>query len=329
MNPRKIVCIHMNQVGDLLFSLPALHNLRAHFPEAHIASVVRPSCKSLLALSGLVDEIIERPRGGLAADVRIARRIRSGSFDLLVLFSTSFATWAMAQVSGVRHKAGFTGSMHGLLLQTRAPWTPPPSMQNNLRLTEAIGCPMVKRDYTGLITPSKTDKEQAEAILRSVGIGPEGRFAVLAPGSSTGREVKCWSGEKFAEVADIMSDKFALRSVVVGLGGSRIPSESAIDLTGKTSLPVLAAVLAQSKVFIGIDSGAMHLAAAMGTPVVGLFGPSDPAVTGPQGEGHTVIGVNEPCAPCLSSRCNLDRRCMEGITPEMVVSAAARILTNG
>jgi len=321
--PSRIACFHMNQVGDLLFSLPALYNLRAAFPEAHIASVARPHCKELLLLSGLVNEVIERPRRPIGSGLRVAARLRRRRFDLALIFSTSLGTAILALLSGSRARVGFAHSPAAPFLTQRVPWTPPPSTQNNLRLLEAIGCPVAKRDYVGLIKPGEPERHEADEILRSTGIAPGEQFAILGPGTSSSREIKCWSDEGFAQVADRLADEFGIKSVVVGLsGGNRIRalSGNAIDLTGKTSLPALAAVLERARIFVGVDSGVMHLAAAVGTPVVALFGPSDPRITGPQGEGHYLIRADLPCSPCLRSSCDQGVPCMSQIKPDEVIA---------
>ena len=326
--PQRIACFHLNQVGDLLFSLPALYNIRQRFPNAHIASVARPNCRDLLELSGLVDEMIERPRRPLGSSFRVARTLRRKKFDLAVVFSTSLGMTALALMSGVPKRVGFGKMPTGLLLSSRLPWTSPPSTKNNLRLVEAIGCPVVKSDYVGIIRPRDSDEAGAEELLASVGMADK-QFVVLGPGTSTGREIKRWSNEGFAEVADSVADRLGIRSVVVGLAGgveiSRL-SKNALDLTGNTSLPVLAALLRRARLFIGVDSGVMHLAAAMGVRVVGLFGPSDPEITRPQGEGHAVIQVDLPCRPCLAKTCSLDRICMTGIMPKTVFEVVSSLL---
>ena len=310
----------MNQMGDLLFTLPALYNLRARFQEAHIASVARLNCKEVLTLSGLVDEIIERPRGFKPNAVKILRR---GNFDLAVIFSTSFGMWTHALLSGAKYRVGFTHSMPGLFFHQRIPWSPPPSTQNNLNLVEAIGCPIVKTDYVGLIKPGQAEQDEARQALRSAGIDDNEDFIVLSPGTSNRGEVKRWSDEKFAEVADRLADDFGIKSAIVGLdGGDGICnlSKNVVDLTGQTPLPVLAGVLKTARAFVGVDSGVMHLAAAVGIPVVGLFGPSDPKITAPQGEGHVVITAGVDCAPCLKSECS-DPKCMSSIEVDQVIPA--------
>ena len=327
----RIVCYHLNQVGDLLFSLPAIYNLRTRFPNAHIISVARPSSRSLLQLSGLVDEVIERPHGNFASEFRVAKKIRDRRPDLALLFSTSTAVWVMAQLSGCREKVGFVHSLGGFLLSKKVEWSPPPSTANNIRLVQAIGCDVTKRDYVGLIKLGQKEQDEANRILATAGIGLDERFIVLSPGTSGGREYKCWPDKGFAEVADMVYAEFGIRSVVVGLdGGEAICSLSShvVDLTGKTSLTVLAAILERASSFVGVDSGAMHLAACMGTPVVALYGPTDPSITGPQDDGHVIVSAGVDCAPCFGKGCNYDRRCMELITSDEVFRAVAGKIRN-
>lgn len=324
-DPQRIVCIHLNQIGDLLFSLPALYNLRKRFPNVHISSIVRPGCAELLARTGLVDDVIPRPKRGNVSDAKLAFGLRKDMCDLLVLFSTSPAAWGMAQLSGARVKAGFIDFMNGFLLDIVSPWSSPPSTVNNLRLIELVGCDIIKRDYVGLLKTTEADRKESQRILCDSGIVENQKYVVLSAGTSEGRETKCWTFQGFAGIADRLMDGFGLKSVIVGVGGGQSISsltQNAVDLTGKTSLPVLAAVLEQSSVFIGIDSGVMHLAAAMGVPVVGLFGPTDPTLTGPQGDRHAIVRVALECSPCLKSDCH-DPMCMTGITVDDVYRVAS------
>lgn len=328
-DPQRIACFHLNQIGDLLFSLPALHNLRARYPEAHIAGIIRPPCRDLLLLSGLLDEVIERPGGSLADSMRLGMQIRRKPFDLMLLFSTSYSAWIVAQISAAKVKAGFSHGIPGIGLQYRVPWSPPPSTENNLRLVEAIGCPVVKRDYVGLIRPGESELSDASGVLASVGVSEDEPIAVLSPGASKGREIKRWPDGCCAQVADALKDRFGLTPVIVGMKGDAGQvtgiSRHARDITGQTSLSVLAGVLAKATMVVGMDSGVMHLAGAVGAPVVALFGPTDHTITGPQGV-HRIVCLDLPCAPCQANTCSIGRPCMEDITPEMVLSAVSLLI---
>lgn len=327
--PRRIACFHLNQVGDLLFSLPAIYNLRLRFPDAKIISVARPYLKDLLRLSRTVDQIIERPWRPLGAGFKIVSALRKEKLDLAVVFSTSLGMTTLARLSGASVRVGFEGSEPRPFLTHSVPKHKPPSLLANLRLVETIGCSIVKSDYAGLLHPGEEERGQADAVLKSAGIGECEPFAVLSPSTSTRREIKSWSDEGFAKVADGISYEFGMRSVVVGTdNGSRICSSTAnaVDISGKTSLPVLAALLERSSVFVGVDSGVMHLASVMQTPVAALFGPSDPDKTGPQGGLSRVVCADLVCRPCLRCECANDRQCMEGITPDAVLSAVHALI---
>ncbi len=214
------------------------------------------------------------------------------------------------------------------MLACRVPKIDPPSTENNLRLVEAIGCPVTKRDYVGLIRPGEGEFAAGDRLLDSIGVTRGEPVAVLSPSTSAGREIKRWTDNGFAEVADRLKAEVGLTPVVVGMdggGGICRLSEHARDLTGQTSLGVLAAVLSRAKVLVGIDSGVMHVAAAVGTPVVALFGPTDPGITGPQGEGHAVITAGVDCAPCMKSKCS-DPVCMHRIAAGQAIQAVGQCL---
>lgn len=329
--PQRIVCFHLNQLGDLLFSLPALYNLRQTFPRAHIASVVRPNLRPLLEASSLVDEVIERPYGSITGDLRTATTLRHKRFDTGVLISTSPGTSLIAFLAGIPQRIGFIHSVSRFLLTQAVPFEPPPSTLNNLKLMEVMGCPLVKRDYVGLIKADASSRQDSKRLLRLAGIGDTDSYVVLAPGTSSGKEIKRWSDEGFAQVADLLRTRYGLRSVIVGSTSERRMSkigENTVDLTNKTSISTLTAILEGARLLIGVDSGVLHLAGAVGTPVVALFGPTNPDVTGPQGNGNEIIYADLPCRPCMSDKCKFNRKCMQMIGADEVVERAERILTN-
>ena len=145
----------------------------------------------------------------------------------------------------------------------------------------------------------------------------------LAPGESGRHPYKSWSAAGFVTVAAALRAEWNAKILVVGSARDRLLGEEilagfdarALNLAGRTTPSELAGVLARCDLLIGLDSGPLHLAAAMGRPVVGLFGPTDPARTGPQGPGHQIICHRESCWPCMTPTCQ-DRACMTRITPE-------------
>lgn len=288
MDPQLIGVVHMNQIGDLLFSLPALEALRLGFPRARIVSVLREGLTPLLEGSRLVDDVV--PHRGSKNLLETAGSLRGVGLDLAVCLSESPRSRLLAWLSGAAERVGLGGGPFASLLTEQIPKEGYPSTANNLRVTEWLGCPGVSGSYVGLLTVTPQDKDDAEAALAQTGVEAVDRpLVVLAPGASKGRGEKEWSRERFVAVGE-----HALRCgglpvfVGDGPGDEEVPGD-VVDLTGRTSLRALLGLLDMASLLVGNDSGVLHLAAAVGTPCIGLFGPTDPDQTGPQGDGHVVL----------------------------------------
>jgi len=319
----RIVCFHLNQIGDLAFSLPALKCLRDGLPGARMTSVVRPPARELLECTGLADEVLVRSGGFNLRKIRVARDLASRGFDLAVVFSQSAECALLACLTRAARRIGFVNTSLGRLLTERVDFRHPPSTENNLRLIEAAGCAITRRDYAGLLRPSEDMIERGERILAGHGVSHSDRIIALAPGTSGRRRLKEWTDSGFAEVAkDIVSK--GLKVIVLGtVPAAGIVQEcpEILDLSGRTSLSDAVGILARCDALVAVDSGILHLCAALGKPVVGLYGPSDPAVTGPQGEGHVVLTSGAECSPCGQGECKFERKCMTNIDPADVVAA--------
>jgi ADP-heptose:LPS heptosyltransferase len=327
----KIVCFHLNQIGDLMFSLPALKSLREGFDKVHITSVVRPGLQELLHWTNLVDDVLVRDGRSVANIIKLLRILRRGRYDVAISFSQSAQCALLAYTTRAPTRLGFVNTSLGFLLTKCVSFVHPPSTANNLRLVETLGVSPVKKDYFGLLTVPSSVLEQSEQLLASRGVGRAERFVVIAPETSKRRRLKEWIDEGFAEVAKCLTS-IGLRAIVVGAFPSpRIADlcSEVVDLGGQTSIAEVAGILARCETLVGVDSGILHLCAAMGKPVVGLYGPTNPEVTGPQGEGHIVITSPVECSPCKLDRCPEDRMCMKNIDPNRVVSATLEILRRG
>lgn len=323
----RIVCFHLNQVGDLVFSLPALKNLRFGLSEAHITSVVRPGLAELIKCSGLADNVLVRHRGAGAHKLELIRSLRRSRFDLAVVFSQSLVSVLLAYLSGAPRRVGFCGSSLAGLLTQQVPFQHPPSGRNNLRLVEAVGCAPKTVSYAGLLRPSAEQIAESLSLLSRYGVGSGDPIAGLAPGTSSRRDIKRWTDEGFAAVGRYLAGR-GIKVVLLGSdtrSGVSICSDF-VNLSGATDLVQALAVVARCKVVVGVDSGLLHLAAAAGTRVIGLYGPSDPEVTGPQGDGHLFVTAGSPCSPCRKTRCSMDRICMTQLTPDRVIAAVDKVL---
>lgn len=336
---RRILVFHLNQIGDLIFTLPPLKALREAFPKAHITSVVRPHLSGLLAHSGFVDDIIERPPGGPWPAMGLGIRQRRARPDLTIGFSHSATMTLCAWLSGSPHRTGYADSNLSRLLSHRVQVRGILSPKKANRLVQALGLGLDKRDYVGLVRLSAEDREYGSKLVAESGLKGAGPLIALAPGESTTRPYKSWSKEGFIEVARALVAEHDAEILVVGgpddrpLGDEIAESlgQHAANLAGNTTPGQLGALLEHCRLLIGIDSGPMHVAAAMSCPVVGLFGPTDPWRTGPEGEGHEVVFHEQPCWPCIhpvTPTCG-DRPCMSSITVGEVLAAASRILARG
>jgi lipopolysaccharide heptosyltransferase II len=334
---RRIMVFHLNQIGDLMFTLPALKVLREAYPAAHITSVLRPHLAGLVERTGFVDEILHRPSAPFGAAVGMGLKLREGKPDMAVAFSQSATMALAARLSGAPHRVGYVDSDLARLLTHRIQVRGIPCPEKVMRLVRGLGLEPDKTDYVGLVKLSEEDYETGERLLEEAGLSGEGPLIALAPGESNERPYKSWTTEGFIEVASELS-RAGARLVVVGAENDRALGDEitspvgpgqAANLAGRTTPSQLAVVLARCELLIGIDSGPMHVAAAMGRPVVALFGPTDPWKTGPLGEGHEVIFHRQACwGPCIhpiTPSCT-DRACMMAITPEEVLAAARRVL---
>jgi len=329
MKFQRIGIIHLNQIGDLLFSLPLLRALRDNFPQAEIHSIVRPHLAELLATSTDVSQLIPRQRGFINT-LRLLKKVRQNRYDLLITLANSGGAGFLTALSKAKVKAGFASFPWGWFLDIKEKIEGHHSWLNNLKLLKRLEIEIKKNDYVGLLILPPADKSKEL---------PAGKYAVISPGTSRRRTVKAWSEEKFSELIIRLKETHQLNAVLVGgkencQSNERIRQlvkekggQESLDLTGKTSVLDLAYLVKGASLFVGVDSGIMHLAAAFDIPVVGLFGPSDPAYVGPQNPRSIVIQKKDiPCVPCYLKGCK-DRPCMEKIEVSEVLEACERLLS--
>lgn len=324
----RILCFHLNQVGDMAFSLPVLKCIRDTYPDSHITSVIRPSMAEILRGAGLVDEVLSRSSGLNREKLALARSLSSGRYDLAVVISQSAECALLAWLSRAPKRIGFADTSLGSLLTSRIEFHHPPSTQNNLRLVEAIGCKITCRNYSGLLKPTPAQIDRANAIFEAHGVSIDQPIAAFAPSTSGRRSVKEWTDEGFAAAGRHLVER-GIKPVVLGTEPATKIIEgcdAVLDLSGKTNLVEAMAVLHRSKLLIAVDSGILHLGAAVGTRVIGLYGPSNPSITGPQGEGHVVLTSGAECSPCIKTECSLGRQCMIELSADQVITAVDSLL---
>ncbi len=331
-NYNKICVIHLNQIGDLIFSLPLLKSLKDHFPQASIHSVVRPYLEGLLMDSPFIDRIILHKDTNLARLSLIWTLIRE-RYDLLISLARSEEALSLAGLSRAHLKAGFTHFPWDLCLDVKEVIQGNYSWFNNAKLLMRLGIPISQDNYVGLLHVDK--------YLQVDGLPL--RYVVVSPGASSRRIAKTWDERKFASVIAQLSMEFGLDCVLVGGSDSAECTstitnhvehflkggvQQVVDLAGKTNLRELTGILKKAKLFIGNDSGVLHMASALDIPVVGIYGPTDPKYSGPQNTRSAVVKKQMKCAPCYLREPCTHRICLEELDAQAVVDVCRKVLNS-
>lgn len=338
----KILARAPNWVGDAVMAIPALEAIRRARPGEEICILARPAVADVLSGQPFADRVLPyefrgRHSGWLGRKKLIAE-LRSEKFDAAVLLQNAFEAAWLAWRTGIPERIGYARDARGPLL-TKAIRVPQEG--EILKHESHYYIELLRRagwaDPSWPIGPVRlivTDASRAaaESMLRSAGARENAWRCAIAPGASYGA-AKCWPPERFALLADRLISECGADVIFFGTPGekeiaARIQSNMrsrAISLVGNTSMRDLAALFASCSAFIGNDSGAMHVAAAAGLPVIGVFGSTDPEGTAPVTERFTLIREDVSCSPCFLRRCPVDHRCMERITVDTVFAAAMRL----
>jgi len=338
-----ILIVKLSAIGDVIHTLPSLAELRRLYPGAHITWVVEEAAADLILGHPHLEEVLVSRRkswmkdfqsGKFAATLRdmqlFIRRLLSRRYDLVIDFHGLLKSAVVVFLSGGKRKLGYDSwqEMSGLFLNEKIPEDMSKhAVDRYLDFLRYLDADVRKAEFVLPLTDGT--REQARRLLNQYQLAEKSYIAV---NPIAFWETKLWDNGKFAQLADEIKKNLKLDVIFTGNDGrdaadilSRMKGNG-INLGGKTSLPVLAEIYKSARAVITTDSGPMHLAAAVGTPVVALFGPTDPARTGPYGEGHIVIRADLACSPCLLKKCPT-RECMAAITPEQVLAAVARIVS--
>ena len=316
-----------NWLGDLIQALPVL-NAAARDPSRPTLFLGPAAFEPLLTprFPGIPYIAWSRERRFAAAGA--IRRHRPGS---ALLLTDSLSSAILVALSGVPERVGYAAEFRDPLLTRRVPRPTPsrsgPRVEEYAVLARAAGLEVT--ETLPRIRALEEERAQAEALLleRGVGAGP---LAVLAPGASYG-PAKRWDPESFAQVASALQAR--ARPVLVGTKGdagpaggvARILGPTAVDLTGSTDLPALVGILDRSVLAVSNDSGVMHLAAALGTPTVAVFGSTSPIWSSAEAPWVRALYAAYPCSPCFRRTCPIDLRCLTQIRVSDVVAAVLKL----
>lgn len=339
----KILIRATNWVGDAIMALPALAAVRAKFPDAHIAILALPYVADIYRGQQIADELIAYERkgrhSGFAAREKLAGELREKKFDTALLLQNAFDAAWIAWRAGIPNRIGYDRDGRGMLLTKRiavpkSGEIPAHEKFYYLELVRRAGWLAALPEVPRICLQVSDDHAAAaEAKMQAFGSRPGRVRLAVGAGASYG-SAKCWPAERFARALNDLRKTYDAEVILFGTPGESAVSSAiqsglerkALDLTGKTEIAELPALLSRCSAFLGNDSGAMHVAAAVGLPVVAVFGPTDPFGTAPVTPRARIIQLKPYCSPCFLRRCPTDHRCMTAIAPELVSSAVLNSL---
>lgn len=356
--PTHILIIRPDHIGDLLFTTPALRALRAAFPQAHIAYLVGPWAKAVVENNPHIDEVVvcecpgfaRRPKTSFLEPyillIRYAHKLHRMDFDLAINLRFDFWWGALlAYLAGIRQRVGYDIAECRPCLTQAVPYTKGKhEVEQNLTLIEAVtgkqgagGNEQVKLEFE----PTAEGREFAVRYLFERGVEEGDRLICVHPGA--GAAVKLWRREGFAQVADTLIQRHYVKVILTGSERERPlvqaiadgMKEDPIVAAGGMTLGQLAALMEHCSLAIGVDSGPLHLAVAVGTPTVHLYGPVDHRAFGPWGDParHIVLLSGLDCIPC--NRLDYppeelaDHPCVRLISVEQVLAACEKLICGG
>jgi heptosyltransferase-2 len=329
-NPSSVsrICVRAtNWIGDAVMSLPALRAIRGIFPRAHIAVLAKPWVGDLYARETSIDRVI--PYTGTRREV--AALLRANRFDAAILLQNAFDAALVTRMAGIPVRIGYRRDARGPLLTHAIPVPEPGEIPRHerfyyLELLRRAGL-MENFPPCDAIRLDGIEEARAAGMSRLAELGIQGRPVGISPGAAYG-SAKRWPADRFTEVARTFSPV-----LLFGSAGERdLCDEIAravpgcVNLAGRTTLREFIELAAACRLFLTNDSGAMHIASALGVPTVTVFGATDDTTTGPTGPLARVVREHAECAPCLLRECPIDHRCMTRVTPERVIAEAEELL---
>ncbi len=334
----RLLVVLPSWVGDVVMATPMLRALRRSLPGAHLAGLMRRGVEPVLDPCNFLDERIVLPSRKVFPG---ARRLRGGRFDAALILPNSFRSAAMVRLARIPQRIGYARDGRGrLLTHTRQPlrdgdrYTPISTIDYYLDLAQRVGVDAADRTMHLDVHPD--DPAQADELIRRAapddsGGGP---LVMLNPGGSYGA-AKLWPAARFAAVADALIDAHGARVLVNGAPAERAILDAVhdaarhplVDLPARgMNLRLLKAVVQRCDLMITNDTGPRHFAAALGTPVVTIFGPTDPRWAEVDFPAERQLRVDVFCGPCQLKTCPLDHRCMTRVTVDRVTDAARELL---
>lgn len=351
-----ILIVKTSAIGDVTHTMPALNCLRKHFPDAHISWLVEEAASDLIIGHKSLDRVLVSKRqkwvrefragawlNSIKKFIRFAAQVRDRQYDLVIDFQGLLKSGIWVWLSRGKRRVGFgRGMQHAecsyIFLNERLPAVDMEihALDRELILLKGIDVPCSEIIFDFPITDMH--REKITKLLHAEGFQQNKKTPLVAINPQTKWETKLWYTDRFSQVADMLIEQGCFIVFTGGAADSEVirkiqaeMKHNSLDLTGKSTLKELAALYDLADVVISTDTGPMHIAASMDTPVVALFGPTAPWRTGPHGNQHHVLRSGSSCSPCFKRQCPLpddQKKCMKDISVDQVVDATMDIVGN-
>ncbi len=340
-NFKRILIVRTDRIGDVLLSTPVIKTLRENYPHAYIAMMVSPYAKDIVEGNPYLDQVIiydkEAKHKSWLRSIKFSQRLKKKKFDLAVILHPINRVHLITFFAGIPRRIGYNKKF-GFLLTDKIKHTKQlgqkHELEYNLDLIRHLG---IEAEDKNLFMPIKAESEKwADVLFKQEGIKEKDLLLTIHPGASC--PSKIWPNERFAEVADKLIEKYGFKALIVAgpkdiaLAKSLIKHmhHAAVDLSGKTSVSQLASLLKRSRLFISNDSGPVHIASAVGVPVVSIFARTQKGLSpkrwGPVGIKNKVLHKEVGCIECLAHNCIKEFACLKAITVDDCLKAADSIM---
>ena len=341
--PKRILLIRLDRIGDVVLSTPVVKALRKAHPDSYIAMMVSPYARDIVAGNPYLDEVIIYDKNGKdkgALNIfRLAVRLRKKDFDTVVVLHPSERSHLISFLAGIPTRVGYDRKF-SFLLTKRIPHTKQYGLKHEsdyaLDMVRYIGVDASEKDL--FVPVSDISEKKIADMFEAHGVTGSDKIIVFNPGASCAS--KRWPPERFAHVADMCVRKHGARVVVISGHSDKINasnmvscmSEKYLNLTGYTTVSDLPSVLKRAMIFVSNDSGPVHIACAVGTPVIAIFGRNDRGLSpdrwGPIGKRDVVLKKDVGCHICLAHNCRSAFKCLDAITVDDVMSSIDTMLTH-
>ncbi|MEA3306033.1 MAG: glycosyltransferase family 9 protein [Candidatus Omnitrophota bacterium] len=341
MKPKRILLIRTDRLGDVVLSTPAVKALREAYPGSYIAFMVRPYTKDIVEGNPYLDEVIIYDKYGIQrgflATLLFALKLRKKKFDTAIVLHPTNRAHIIAFMAGIHRRIGFNKKLPFLLtdaIRDEKYLGQKHELEYTLDILKNIGVEV--RDKNLYVRVKKKDEDSIASKLAENGVSSSDLLIAVHPGASCSS--KRWPAERFASLIDKIKGNYDVCIILISgpedvCRIAKLEKEiksDIINLSGRTSVGEITALLKRCKLFISNDSGPVHIAAAVGTANIVIFGRKQPGLGprrwGPRGEGDITLHEDAGCGICLAHNCKNGFKCLEAITVDEVFAAVKEML---